>query len=1407
MAWTSNTDLIQKLYIAYYGRPADPGGLRYWASQLPDNATPDSAATRELISRFINSQESQDRFGSPSLDSAIARIYTYAFHRDATNADKALYTGKTVVDVLVNVISVSSGPDYASLNNKLEYAKWFTAFLDPNGDGLPNDDSTGTKFYATFYGNTDATDIAAKLNSIDAANPAVKSNVLNDVISIADPGDAIKTNPPSTGQTFTLTTDADAFTGTAGNDTFVATEATLSSADVIDGGDGNDLFRYASSGNAAVNEAGFEIKNVETVQITSDAVNGTTFDFTGTQGVQTIRNFNSSQDLTLTGLKTLAPTIEIDSIGAKDRATSVVDTTIVYDVAATKGTADAVQINLSGNLNTDGSRVGKVTVDGIEIFNVKSSGSASAFDELASNTLREMNITGNANLTLAGAVFNNTAAVNTVNAKDFTGNLNITLTNSGAANIDVAVTGGKGNDRADFSAGFDKNDAFDGGDGTDTLALTNGVAVVVNPANFGTVKNVEILEITDGGTNVGASVLDLNNFPGVSTVYYSGLTESSNNGLVGNTNIQNVASGFTVKVNNPNGKNLTTTIKTDGASDVLNLQVEKVATAGENLNVVSAILFETVNLSVTDDAEDVGVGTFTINQLVINNATTLNITGSAHLVINSATPVLATLNAKDLSGDLTLKNVDFTGLGATITLGSGNDTFFVASANGADTITLGAGKDRVVYNTSPQSNSNMDTITDFVSGTDVIDVQALLGSSNPNRFVGNRPTFAQAQGALTGGGTESAVFQQDEQILWVDVNGDGTLDNRDFRVKLPGVTSLTAADLGLTFQSSVGVTFTANKVGFNTANAADSVENNAVGDKDDVINATVAQLVGATVDGKNGFDVLNITGTAAPNEIADLQTITFTNVETVNLDSSVEGVKMVAADLGSGSGKTSKINGAIGIPQSLEVNTGTDLSGVAISNIETLIMTGTVTMRVAQHNAFINIKAPGVADQITLSDGGTLTADEDVETYELSNAGNTILLTAAGQNVTGDTDNDTVETNGLAALTGNIDLKGGADTLKVTGASVNISGASLAGIETLDVGNNLNVTLTVAQHNAFTTINAAGTNTFTLTTNGTLTADADVETYVLSSVGANTILLTAAGQNVTGGTDDDTVQTNGLATLTGTISLGSQTTADTLKVTVADVDISGARLAGIETLDVGNDLNVTLTAAQLAAFTKFVGAGTNTVTVTTQATGGDALVVDQTAASSRSVFETFVLQSNANDTATFKLANNSTTSHTIDITAGGADTITLNNVSIDNGTGVVTVVGFGATDVIGSQVAGTSIVTGAYVTADAGNKITNQTSGNVIEIHSLGANGVQVAAPTNDASLLAALNLVLTNGGNASDIANGDYTVIAYNGNNGYVYQVYIAGGNGTAGNDDTVELIGILQNVGADTLTAANFV
>jgi hypothetical protein len=34
MAAADYMDQVQKLYIAYFGRPADPTGLNYWASQV-----------------------------------------------------------------------------------------------------------------------------------------------------------------------------------------------------------------------------------------------------------------------------------------------------------------------------------------------------------------------------------------------------------------------------------------------------------------------------------------------------------------------------------------------------------------------------------------------------------------------------------------------------------------------------------------------------------------------------------------------------------------------------------------------------------------------------------------------------------------------------------------------------------------------------------------------------------------------------------------------------------------------------------------------------------------------------------------------------------------------------------------------------------------------------------------------------------------------------------------------------------------------------------------------------------------------------------------------------------------------------------------------------------------------------
>ncbi len=202
--WTTNKDLIQKLYIAFYGRPADPGGLRYWAQQLPDNAKLTDDATKELIGRFVDSPEAQSRFGSPSIEATVDRIYSQAFGRDAIETEKASFAGKTVVDVLVSVLGVSSGRDAEALSNKLDYANMFVETLDPNGNFEP-DEAPGGGFAATFVGNHDANAIAAKMLFITADTPATESAVVNDVKYIANDGDPILSEPPPA---FTLTASA-----------------------------------------------------------------------------------------------------------------------------------------------------------------------------------------------------------------------------------------------------------------------------------------------------------------------------------------------------------------------------------------------------------------------------------------------------------------------------------------------------------------------------------------------------------------------------------------------------------------------------------------------------------------------------------------------------------------------------------------------------------------------------------------------------------------------------------------------------------------------------------------------------------------------------------------------------------------------------------------------------------------------------------------------------------------------------------------------------------------------------------------------------------------------------------------------------------------------------------------------
>lgn len=1381
---------VQQFYIGYYGRPADPVGLAYWQTQ-------DEAAALKV---FSESPEFANQYQGLSASQQVTKVYNNLLGRAPDTAGLLYWAGEltagreSIGTLVLSMTKNALGKDVTTIEDRVSYSTAFTAALDTAEEINAYAGTAATqaardallKVVATAVG--DHTALNAETAKIDAT-----------IATIVSGGGS---NP---GQTFTLTTGADTIPGlvgsnnntsNAGNDIIVGTETTLSSGDVLDGGAGNDLLRYSSSGAAPVNEAGFELHNVETVQVTTDAVGGTTFDVTGSTGIETLRNSNSATNLTLTGMNQVMD-VELVRVGGTTPGVAPA-TTVIFNAGVLTGNNDSVNVLLNGNVNVNGTSVGALTVNGIETFNVTTKGAASMLAGIASNSLNTLNIDGDQDLTLDGIALSNTVGVNTVNAAELTGDLTLTLTNDGARR--VAVTGGTGDDTVNFQA-FDAGDTFDGGDGVDTIGLTNATATARTAANGGTLTNVEQLAVT----SAGAGAINMDAFAGVDTVIY---TQGVAN--VATSSVNNAVSGITVQADTLVGGtgNLTVDLKTDGAADVVNVDLMAVD-AGDRIGTLTADDAETLNISV-GDATLAGNGDLTIARLVLGDTTRLTLSGDADVTVNAitnpGTAVLSTFDASDLTGDLTIGGLNTANAGASITLGSGDDSFNVATSNGADTITLGTGADRIVYSNVAQSDRDMDTITDFVSGTDIVDVRALMGGvgvASSVQFVGNRATFSQAQGALSGL-TADAVFDVNESILWVDVDFNGTLDNNDFRVKLDGVTSLTAADLGFV----AGVTFTANVDGFDTANAATSVEGVETGSEDDVINASVAQLVGASVDGLGGNNVLNITGTAAAGEIADLAGIAFTNVQTVNLASSVEGVSFAAADLGNAAGETSRVAGAAGTVQSLNVATGTNLSNVTLSNIEVLNQVGNVAMTAVQHNAFQQINAAGGADQITLTTAGTLVAAGDIETYSIV-GGSTLTLgtNAAGlaRNVTETGLAGTVSTLilGNGAYTGMFTSIDAIDVLRV-GTTTDLSGANgLNGGFVADFQDTatagVGLTLNNTQNGVVTFANTTRAQTVTVNGAADIFVVADgIESYSVIGGSDVTVSATNADVNIAGTNAAATTVRVGGNTVAGTYNLADAGAGDVI-VATDGADISGVNAGAVttaENLTINGGGNVTMTAAQYTAF------GAN---ITAAAVGSDSITLTTSAVvNAHAAVESYVLNGAGADT--FVISETGDAAFTdivrggmsVDLAGGGADRVVIEIAAVNNGVdSSVTITNFGADDQLLLGVNVVSSSDGLFVNNYAGGGALAVTSGAVIEID---ATAFQVGTPTNTAAVLAWLTAAGVTGAAGSEIA----TVIAYNGaGQAAIYQV--EENDAAAGAFDAIELIGIV-NAADNSLVAANF-
>lgn len=245
-------------------------------------------------------------------------------------------------------------------------------------------------------------------------------------------------------------------------------------------------------------------------------------------------------------------------------------------------------------------------------------------------------------------------------------------------------------------------------------------------------------------------------------------------------------------------------------------------------------------------------------------------------------------------------------------------------------------------------------------------------------------------------------------------------------------------------------------------------------------------------------------------------------------------------------------------------------------------------------------------------------ADENPYNFDISaTVVNSATTTAAAFNTTNGTNltpavtfgaGDETLTLGAASHTTGSTADGstGTDTLvTVTGADLSAL-TSLSGFETITIPASATVTMTSAQHNAFTTFTDNASQTISLTSGSDdVSGNANIENYSFGSSYSGVFTLGAAGQGVVGADSAVDVVDVGTLTATGLLLGGSGT--DELRLSTG-ANIAGATVSGFETLTVASGASVTMSEAQHDSFTTISGSGTEQITISDSNDGfsGDA---------------------------------------------------------------------------------------------------------------------------------------------------------------------------------------------------------
>jgi len=129
------------MYVAYYGRPGDSGGLSFWAAQFDQSNNLDA-----VLSAFGDSAEYQTSFGSLSNEQLVNGLFTQMFNRDADPEGLIFYEGRletgaaTLASIAKQIADGAINDDGDIINNKIAAANSFSQQVSDFGIDYTEDD-------------------------------------------------------------------------------------------------------------------------------------------------------------------------------------------------------------------------------------------------------------------------------------------------------------------------------------------------------------------------------------------------------------------------------------------------------------------------------------------------------------------------------------------------------------------------------------------------------------------------------------------------------------------------------------------------------------------------------------------------------------------------------------------------------------------------------------------------------------------------------------------------------------------------------------------------------------------------------------------------------------------------------------------------------------------------------------------------------------------------------------------------------------------------------------------------------------------------------------------------------------------------------------------------------------------